>query len=107
MRPLHWINHSVIDAYLRVSLDLGLGLSRHAGKNSTSHVLGCRSAPWWINGVSPAATRFASATPVAATETVRGLGIQRLWWLFAGGIAQVGALSAYRWFRREAASLAH
>jgi len=104
MSPLHWIDYSIIGAYLLVSLGIGLAMSRRAGKNSESYFLGSRSVPWWINGISLAATSFASDTPLVVTEMVRGRGIQRLWWLFAGVIALVAAVYLFSrlWRRLEA-----
>jgi SSS family solute:Na+ symporter len=104
MMPLHWIDYAIILAYLGASLAIGLAMSRRASKDRESYFLGGRTIPWWINGISLAATSFASDTPLVVTEIVRGRGLQRLWWLFAGVIALVVGvvLFARLWRRLEA-----
>lgn len=104
MPPLHWIDYAIIAAYLVVSLAVGLAMSRRASQDRESYFLGGRTIPWWISGVSLAATSFASDTPLVVTEIVRGRGLQRLWWLFAGVIALVVGvvLFARLWRRLEA-----
>lgn len=101
--PLHWIDYTIIGLYLAISLGVGLVMSRRAGRDSESYFLGARSLPWWINGVSLAATSFASDTPLVVTEMVRDRGLQRLWWMFAGVFALVVAvfLFARLWRRLE------
>ncbi|HLP24924.1 MAG TPA: sodium:solute symporter family protein, partial [Acidobacteriota bacterium] len=100
---LHWIDYAIIFAYLGVSLGIGLAMSRRAGRDTESYFLGSRSLPWWINGISLAATSFASDTPLVVTEMVRDRGLQRLWWMFAGVFALVVAvyLFARLWRRLE------
>lgn len=104
MTPLHWIDYTIIFAYLAVSLIVGLWMSGRASKDGESYFLGGRSVPWWINGISLAATSFASDTPLVVTELVRGRGLQRLWWLLAMVIALVVGvfLFARLWRRLEA-----
>ena len=104
MLPLHWIDYAIIGTYLAVSLGIGLAMSRRAGRDSESFFLGSRSMPWWVNGISLAATSFASDTPLVVTEMVRGHGLQRLWWLFAGVLALVIAVYLFSrlWRRLEA-----
>jgi solute:Na+ symporter, SSS family len=103
MSPLHWIDYAIIGSYLALSLGIGLALSRRAGRSAESYFLGARSLPWWINGVSLAATSFASDTPLVVTEMVRDRGLQRLWWMFAGVFALVVAVYLFSrlWRRLE------
>lgn len=103
MTPLHWIDYAIIATYLLVSLGIGLAMTRRAGSSSENYFLGGRSMPWWINGISLAATSFASDTPLVVTEMVRDRGLQRLWWMFAGVFALVVAvyLFARLWRRLE------
>ena len=104
MHALHWIDYTIIIAYLLLSLGIGLALMRRAGKDSDSYFLGGRALPWWINGISLAATSFASDTPLFITEVVRGRGLQRLWWLFAEVLALVVGVFLFSrlWRRLEA-----
>jgi Na+/proline symporter len=103
MTPLHWFDYAIIAAYLVLSLAIGVAMTRRAGSSSENYFLGGRSMPWWINGVSLAATSFASDTPLVVTEMVRDRGLQRLWWMFAGVFALVVAvyLFARLWRRME------
>ena len=100
---LHWIDYAILGGYLAAALTFGISMSRRAGRNSESYFLGGRSLPWWVNGISLAATSFASDTPLVVTEMVRGRGLQRLWWLFAGVFALVVGvyLFARLWRRLE------
>lgn len=104
MLTLHWFDYAIIGTYLAVSLGIGLAMSKRAGRDSESFFLGRRSMPWWVNGISLAATSFASDTPLVVTEMVRGRGLQRLWWLFAGVLALVVAVYLFSrlWRRLEA-----
>jgi SSS family transporter len=104
MNPLHWIDYTIIGGYLLLSLIIGLSMSRRAGRSSESYFLGNRSMPWWVNGISLAATALASDTPLVVTEMVRSRGLQRLWWLFAGIFSLVAAVYLFSrlWRRLEA-----
>ena len=77
MPTLHWFDYAIIGTYLAVSLGIGLAMSKRAGRSSESFFLGNRSMPWWVNGISLAATSFASDTPLVVTEMVRGGGLIR------------------------------
>ena len=104
MSPLHWIDYALIGLYLAVSLVIGLWMSGRASRSGEDYFLGGRTIPWWINGISLAATSFASDTPLVVTELVRGRGLQRLWWLLAMVVALVvGVFLFARLWRRLAA----
>lgn len=103
MPSLHWLDYSIIGGYLLLSLAIGLRMHAQAGKNAESYFLGNRSLPWWATGISLAATSFASDTPLVVTEMIRGRGLQRLWWLFAGVFALIVAVYLFSrlWRRLE------
>lgn len=104
MSPLHWIDYALIGLYLAVSLVIGLRMSGRASRSGEAYFLGGRTIPWWINGISLAATSFASDTPLVVTELVRGRGLQRLWWLLAMVVALVAGVFLFaRLWRRLAA----
>lgn len=100
----HWIDYTIIGGYLAVSLVLGLFMGPRGSRSSRSYFLGDRWMPWWVQGISLAATSLASDTPLVITELVRGRGLQRLWWLFAGVLALVVAVYLFSrlWRRLEA-----
>jgi SSS family solute:Na+ symporter len=104
MAPLHWIDYGILIAYLVISLIVGLLMCRRAAEGGENYFLGGRSLPWWISGISLAATSLASDTPLVVTEIVRGRGIGRLWWLFASTLTLIVGvfLFARLWRRLEA-----
>jgi Na+/proline symporter len=104
MTPLHWIDYGILIAYLVISLIVGLLMCRRAAEGGENYFLGGRSIPWWISGISLAATSLASDTPLVVTEIVRGRGIGRLWWLFASTLTLIVGvfLFARLWRRLEA-----
>ena len=78
---MHWIDYSIIAAYMAFAVGVGIYFSRKASKDSESFFLGGRSMPWWAIALSMVATSFASDTPIWVTEVTREHGLQRLWWV--------------------------
>ena len=76
---LHWIDWSIIVAYIGFSLSVGIYFSKRAASNTEEYFLSGRSLPWWVVGTSMVATTFAADTPLAITEFVRGPGIWQNW----------------------------
>ncbi len=79
---LHWIDATIIFAYLLLSLCIGLWYKSRAGKSTSEYFLGGRNMPWLLAGLSMVATTFAADTPLAVTELVATDGISGnwLWW---------------------------
>lgn len=101
MPAFSWIDYGILLAYLAVSLGVGLAMCRRASRDGESYFLGGRIMPWWVNGISLAATSLASDTPLVITEMVRDRGVQRLWWLFASTLTLiVGVFLFARLWRR-------
>ena len=90
------LDYGIILGYLLLSVAISLFFNRRAGKNLESYYLGNRSMPWWLLGISMAATTFAADTPLAVTELVRTEGIYGnwLWWNMLIGHVLVGVLFA-------------
>ena len=89
---LHWIDWSIIVAYIGFSLSVGIYFSKRAASNTEEYFLSGRSLPWWVVGTSMVATTFAADTPLAITEFVRGPGIWQnwFWWnLLMGSLLSV------------------
>lgn len=84
---LHWIDWTIIVAFLLMSLLIGLYFRKRASKSMVSFFLGDRDMPWLIAGISMVATTFAADTPLAVTELVGQNGISGnwLWWSFLAG----------------------
>ena len=79
LATLDWI---IIAIYGIITFGLGVWYTRRAGQSMEEYFVAGRSLPWWIAGVSLAATWFASDAPLAAASLVRQKGIfgNWLWW---------------------------
>jgi SSS family solute:Na+ symporter len=95
---LDWI---VILLYISITAVLGFWFTKKAGKSMEDYFLAGRSLPWWIAGVSLAATWFATDAPLAAASLVRQHGIfgNWLWWYEAGGLMLLVFFFAKYWRR--------
>lgn len=81
---MHILDWFFIAAFFVVSLAVGLGVARRAGRSSEEFFLSGRSMPWWLLGVSMVATTFSSDTPNLVTDIVRSHGVAGnwMWWAF-------------------------
>ncbi len=87
MRTLATIDYVVIVVYLSLSLGAGLLFTRGAGRSMKDFFLSGRSLPWWLAGVSMAATNFSIDTPLAITRYVAQQGIGGVWFFWSSGIS--------------------
>ena len=78
------IDWAIMGLFFLVSLLIGLGVSRSAGKDFNAFFLGGRNMPWWLLGISMVATTFSTDTPNLVTDIVRGTGTvgNWTWWAF-------------------------
>ena len=78
------IDWAIMALFFLVSLMIGLGVSRSAGKDFNAFFLGSRNMPWWLLGISMVATTFSTDTPNLVTDIVRGTGTvgNWTWWAF-------------------------
>lgn len=97
---LDWI---IIAAYVLMTLAIGIGFSRRAGKSLNEYFISGRSLPWWVAGTSMVATTFAADTPLAVTGIVikDGLAGNWIWWAFAVGGMITVFVYARLWRRSE------
>jgi Na+/proline symporter len=81
---LHAIDWASVIAFFVISLGIGIGVARRAGKNSAEFFLSGRNMPWWLLGVSMVATTFSADTPNLVTDIVRQNGVAGnwIWWAF-------------------------
>lgn len=89
---LELVDWIIIIAYFGVTLGVGLGFTKRAGRSLADFFVSGRSLPWWIAGTSMVATTFAADTPLAVTSLVakNGLAGNWFWWSFAlGGMLTV------------------
>ncbi len=82
---------------------LGISFARRSRKNILSYFLGGRNVPWYMLGLSMAATTFASDTPLSITELVRKHGVAGNWlvWGFLTGGIFTAIFFAKLWRRSE------
>jgi solute:Na+ symporter, SSS family len=87
MRTLAALDYAVIGGYLLVVFLVGIMLTRRAGKSIEHFFVGGRGMPWWLLGVSMAATNFSIDTPIAITNLVAKEGIGGVWFFWASAIS--------------------
>lgn len=87
MRTLAAIDWMVIGVYLVVVLGAGVALTRRAGRSVEDFFVGRRGLPWWLLGISMAATNFSIDTPIAITRLVADEGIAGVWFFWASAIS--------------------
>ncbi len=98
MRPLDWL---VVAVYLGGTLALGVWLARRGSRSLADFFVGGRSVPWWLAGVSMAATTFNVDTPLYVTGVVarRGIAGNWEWWSFAFTHVFMAVVLARLWRR--------
>ena len=98
LTALDWI---VVALYGALTLSIGLGLARRAGRSVEEFFIAGRSLPWWLAGTSIAATWFATDAPLATAALVRRQGVHGnwLWWYEAAGILMLTFFFARLWRR--------
>ena len=103
MRVLSPLDYAIIIAYLVISLAAGLVWARSAGRSMKDFFLSGRSLPWWLAGVSMAATNFSIDTPLAITKYVAEQGIAGVWFFWSNAISALLAafLFARLWSRAD------
>ena len=89
MRTLATIDYVVIVGYLGAVFLIGLLLTRRAGQSMEHFFVGGRGMPWWLIGVSMAATNFSIDTPVSITGYVAKEGIGGVWFFWSSAISAV------------------
>jgi solute:Na+ symporter, SSS family len=100
MTPLDF---AIVAMYLVATLILGLYLARRASSSMADFFVGGRRVPWWLAGVSMAATTFSIDTPlyIAGVVATRGIAGNWEWWSF--GFAHVILVYVFARLWRRAA----
>lgn len=101
MRHLSQLDIAVVATYLLLIFSAGMLLTRRAGRSVTDFFIGGRHLPWWLLGISMAATNFSIDTPVSLTHFIRAEGIAGVWFFWASAISAllVAFLFARLWRR--------
>ena len=81
LTALDW---GIVAGFLLLTLAIGVGVARRAGKDTSEFFLSGRSMPWWLLGMSMVATTFSTDTPNLVTDLVRQNGVAGnwSWWVF-------------------------
>ena len=87
--PFSLADWLIIVVYLLIALGIGLYYRQDASRSLSDFLLGGRSLPWYLAGLSMVATTFAADTPLWVTEKVAQHGVSGnwLWWnMLIGGM---------------------
>lgn len=103
MRSLTAPDYWVIAIYMLLVFGIGMLLTKKAGQSMAHFFVGGRSLPWWLLGVSMAATNFSIDTPIAITKFVAQEGVGGVWFFWASAISGllVTFLFARLWQRSQ------
>ncbi len=86
MQSLDWL---IVLLYLVLTMGLGIYLSGKASKSLTDFFVSGRSLPWWLAGISMAATTFSIDTPLYICGVVGNRGIAGNWEWWSLGISHL------------------
>ena len=87
--PFARADELIILAYLAFAIWIALRYRKQASRSFSDFILGGRSLPWYLAGLSMVATTFAADTPLWVTEKVAQYGVSGnwLWWnMLIGGM---------------------
>lgn len=103
MRILAGIDYGIIAIYAVACAVFGLWHTRRASRNTNEFFLTGRTMPWWLLGVSMAATNFSVDTPLAIANYVYREGIGGVWFFWSSAISGMMAtfFFATLWRRAE------
>jgi SSS family solute:Na+ symporter len=98
---MHWIDWTIVVAFLGLNIGIGIFFSRKGGKNVDSYFISGRTLVWYIAGASMIATGFAADTPLWVSSLVRKYGIHAVWqyWTPMIGCALSVVLFSRMWRR--------
>ncbi|BAI94165.1 MULTISPECIES: sodium:solute symporter family protein [Arthrospira] len=86
---MHHVDWLIVLVYLILTMAMGLYLSRKGSKSLADFFVSGRSLPWWLAGISMAATTFSIDTPLYITGVVANRGIAGNWEWWTFGISHV------------------
>ena len=86
MQLIDWL---IVLLYLILTMAMGLYLSRKGSKSLADFFVSGRSLPWWLAGISMAATTFSIDTPLYITGVVANRGIAGNWEWWTFGISHI------------------
>ena len=89
MKQLILIDYTVIAVYIIASFAIGNYYHRKAGASVDEYFLSGRRTPWWLIGLSMAATNYAIDYPLAITKLVAKNGVMGTWYVWSLAIAGI------------------
>jgi len=92
---MHWLDWTIVAAFLLISIAIGLAVRRRAGTSLEAYFVSNRAVGWWLAGTSIAATAFSSDTPLLITGMVRRRGMWGVWEVWALGISTMLAVFVF------------
>lgn len=84
---MNQLDLTILAIYISIVFWIGLKFTRDAGKSTDHFFVANRGLPWWILGVSMAATNYSIDTPLAITKLVSTQGIAGVWFWWAGALS--------------------
>ena len=78
---------SILGVYLLIVFWIGLRFTKQAGQSTDHFFVANRGLPWWLLGISMAATNYSIDTPLAITKMVSTQGIAGVWFWWAGALS--------------------
>src|ERR1700759_692244 len=100
---LHLIDILIIASYLIAMLLIGWGLRKKASKNKESYLLGGKSLPWYLLGLSDASDMFDISGTMWMGSLCFAYGMKSIWipWLWPGFNQVFLMMFLPRWLRRS------
>ena len=92
---LELIDWIIISGYLAISVLIGIYFSKKATRNIDEFFVAGRNLPWWLAGVTMAASAFAIDTPIGITGFIANHGIPGVWYAWSFVLGGAGALGAF------------
>jgi SSS family solute:Na+ symporter len=76
---LHWIDLSIIGAYLLINALIGIYIQKRATKEVDSYFLADRNVPWWMLGLSGCSSYIDIGGTMALVGAMYYLGLKSIW----------------------------
>ena len=87
MKTMNSLDLCILGGYLLIVFWIGLRFTKDAGKSTDHFFVANRGLPWWILGISMAATNYSIDTPLAITKLVSTQGVAGVWFWWAGALS--------------------
>src|SRR5437773_3408626 len=103
---LQWIDIAIIFAYLFSMLVIGWVLRKKARKNKESYLMGSKSLPWWLLGLSDASDMFDISGTMWMVALCFIYGMKSIWipWLWPVFNQVFLMMYLSKWLRRSNAT---